>query len=97
MSVDTVDDFALLGFGVGGDGETWALGGVSDFGGWRVRRSVDRLGLGRIGKGGGWIHKRDGGGPKLCLGGDDLDGAAEDVDGGRGERHVVVVGRCCRR
>ena len=95
MPVDTVDDLAFLGFGVGGDGETWALGGVGDFGGWRVRRGDDRFRMGRIGKSGGWIHERDGGGAELCLGRDDFDGAAEDVDGCRGRGHVVVVWRCC--
>ena len=92
MPMDTVNDLAFLGLGVRGDGETWVRGSVSNFGGWRARRSSDdRFGMGRIGKGGGWIHKRDGGGTELCLGGDDLDGVAEDVDGRGGRGHVVVV------
>ena len=97
MSVDTIDDFAFLSFGVGGNGEAWALGGVGDLGGWCVRRSDDGLGMGRIGKGGGWIHERNGGVAELRLSGDDFDGVAEDVDGSRGRGHVVVVWRCCRR
>ena len=98
MSVDTVNDLAFLGLGVWGDGETWARGGASGFGGWRARRSSDdRFGMGRVGKGGGWIHERDGGGTELCLGGDDFEGVAEDVDGRRGGGHAAVVWRCCRR
>ena len=97
MPMDTVDDFALFGFGVRGDGETWALGGASDFGGWRARRSDGGLGMGRVGKGRGWIHECDGGGTELCLSRDDFDGAAEDVDGCRGGGHAAVVWRCCRR
>ena len=97
MSVDAVDDFALFGFGVGGDSETWALGGVSDFGGRCVRRSDGGFGMGRIGDGGGWIHECNGGGTKLCLGRDDFDGIAKDVDGCRGRGHVVVVWKCWRR
>ena len=92
MSVDTIDDFALFGIGVGGDGEAWACGNIGDFGTGRARRGSDsRLWMGRIGEGGGWIHERDGGGTELCSGGDDLSGVAEDVNrcGGRG--HVVVV------
>ena len=89
--MDTVDDFPLFGFGVGGDGETWALGDVSDFGGWRVRRGDNGFGMGRMGKGGGWIHERDGRGTELRLSRDDFNGAAEDVDGCRGRGHVVVV------
>ena len=98
MPMDTIDDFAFLGLGVWGDSETWARGRVSDFGGWRARGSSDDgFGMGRIGEGGGWIHERDGGGTKLCLGGDDLDGVAEDVDGRGGRGHVAVVWRCCRK
>ena len=92
MSVDTINDFALLCLGVWGDGEPWACGGVSVFGGWRKRRSgVSGFRVGRIGGGRGWIHERDGGGTELCLGRDDFDAAAEDVDG---RRHVVVVWKC---
>ena len=98
MPMDTVNDFTFLGLGVWGDGETWARGSVSDFGSRRARRGGDdRFGMGRIGKGGGWVHERDGGGTELCLGRDDLDGVAEDVDGRGGGRHVVVVWRCCRK
>ena len=97
MSMDTIDDFALLGFGVGGDGKTWALGGISDFGSWRVGRSDGGFGMGRIGEGGGWVHERDGRGTELCLSRDDFDGVAEDVDGHRGRGHIVVAWRCCRR
>ena len=92
MSVDAVDDLALLGLGVWGDGETWARGGVSGLGGWCARGSgVDGFGMSRIGEGGGWIHKRNGGGTELCLGRDDFDVVAEDVDRCGGGRHVVVV------
>ena len=96
MPVDAVDDLAFFGLGVGSDGEAWACGSARDFGSWRARRGGDDgFGMGRIGKCGGWIHERDGGGTELCLGGDDLDGAAEDVDGCGGRGHVVVVWRCC--
>ena len=89
MSMDTVDDFALFSLGVQGDGETWARGSVSGFGGRCMRRSgVDWF---RMGREGGWIHERDGGGTELRLGGDDFDAVAEDVDGGR---HVAVVWKC---
>ena len=98
MPMDAVDDFAFLGLRVWGDGEAWARGGVSDFGSRCARRgSGDRFGVGRIGKGGGWIHERDGGGAKLGLGRDDLDGVAEGVDRRGGRRHVVVMWRCCRK
>ena len=96
MSVNTVDDFAFLGLGVWGDGEAWACGSVGDFGSRRARRGSDGgLWMGRVGKGGGWIHERDSGGTELCLGGDDLDGVAEDVDGSGWGGHVVVVWKCC--
>jgi hypothetical protein len=89
---DTINDFALFCLRVWGNGEPWACGGMSGFGGWCKRRSgVDRFGIGRIGGGRGWIHERDGGGTELCLGRDDFDAAAEDVDGGR---HVAVVWKC---
>ena len=91
VSVDTVDDFAFFGLRVWGDGEAWAYGGVSGFGGRRTRGSGgDRfgLGVGEVSGSRGWVDERDGGGTELCLGRDDLDGAAEDVDWGR---HVVVV------
>jgi hypothetical protein len=92
MLADTINDFALFCLRVWGDGEPWACGGMSGFGGWCKRRSgVDRFGIGRIGGGRGWIHERDGGGTELCLGRDDFDAAAEDVDGGR---HVAVVWKC---
>ena len=98
MSVNAVDNFAFLGLGVWGDGETWACGSVSGF---RARcagrSSDDGFGMGRIGRGDGWVHERDGRGTELCLSRDDVDGAAEDVDGCRGGRHVVLAGRCCRR
>ena len=92
MSMDTINDFALLRLGVGGDGELWAYRGMSVFGGWCERRSgVSGFGVGGIGRSGGWIHECNGGGTELCLGRDDLDAAAEDVDG---RRHVVVVWEC---
>ena len=91
MSMDTVDDFALFGFGVGGDGETWALGGVSDFRGWHMGRSDGGVGVGRMGRSGGWVHECNGGGAELCLSREDFNGVAEDVDGCRGGGHVVVV------
>ena len=85
MPVNAVDNFAFLGLGVWGDGEAWARGSVSGFGGWCTRGSGDdRLGLGvsEVSGSGGWVHERDGGGAELCLGRDDFDGAVEDVDGG---------------
>ena len=85
MSVDPIDDFALFGLRVWGDGEARACRGMSGFGGRCAGRN--RLGMGRIGRDGGWIHERDGGGTELCLGRDDFDGVAEDSGGG----HVVVV------
>ena len=98
MPMDAVNDFAFFGLRVRGEGEAWARGSVSDFGSRRARGgSDDRFGMSRVGKGGGWIHERDGGGTKLCLGRDDLDGVAEDVDGCGGRGHIVVVWRCCRR
>ena len=80
---DAVNDLALFSLGVWGDGEAWALGSVSDFGGWRAGRSD----IGRIDGGKGRVHEHDGRGAEFCLGRNDFDGAAEDVDGGR---HVVV-------
>ena len=100
MSMDTVDDFALFGFGVRGDGETWAYRGVSGFGGRCARGSSDDglgLGVGEVSGSRGRIHECDGGGAEFCLGRDDLDGVAEDVDGCGGRGHVVVVWRCCRK
>ena len=100
MPVDAVDDFAFLGLGVGCDGEAWACGSVSDFGGRCARGSSDDglgLGVGEMSGSGGRVHERDGRGTEFCLGGDDLDGVAEDVDGSGRGRHVVVVWRyCCR-
>ena len=82
MSVDTINDFALLCLGVWGDGETWAYGGLSSLGSRCSGRSGDDgFGVGRIDRDGGWVHERDGGGTELCLGRDDLDVVAEDVDG----------------
>ena len=86
MSVDTINDFALFCLRVWGDSEPWACGGMSVFGGWCKRGS----GVSGF-RGGRWIHERDGGGTELGLGRDDLDAAAEDVDG---RRHVVVVWKC---
>ena len=83
MSVDTINNFALFRLGVWGDGEPWACGGMSVFGGWCERRSgVSGLGVSGVDRGRGWIHERDGGGTELCLGRDDFDAVAEDVDGG---------------
>ena len=79
MAVDTIDDLALFRLGVWGDGESWACGSMSFFGGWCERRG-DASGFG-IGRGRGWIHERDGGGTELCLSRDDFDVVAEDVDG----------------
>ena len=98
MSVDAIDDFAFLSLRVWGDGEAWAHGGASSFGGRRTRRSgVDGLGVGGIGNGGRWVHECDGGGTELCSGGDDFGGVAEDGGGLGGGRHVVVVWKCCCR
>jgi hypothetical protein len=100
VSMDTIDDFAFLGLGVWGDGEAWTRGGRGGFGGRCARGSSDDgvgLGIGEMSGSGGWIHESDGGGTELCLGRDDLDGVAEDVDGSGRGRHVVVVWRCCCR
>ena len=94
MSKDPIDDFALFGLRVWGDGESWTCGSVSGLRGRCTRGSGDDgFRMGRIGRDGGWIHERDGGGTELCLSRDDFDSVAEDVDG-RG-RHVAVVWRCC--
>ena len=98
MSVDAVDDLAFFGLGIWGDGEAWACGSVSGFGGRCTRRSGDNglgLGVGEVSGSRGRVHECDGRGTELCLGRDDLDGVAEDVDGRRGGGHVVVVWRCC--
>ena len=100
MSVDTIDDFAFFGLGVGGDGEAWAYGGMSGFRGrcaWGSGNVRLGLGVGEVSGSGGRVHERDSGGAKLCLGRDDLDGVAEDVDGLGGGRHVVMGWRCCCR
>ena len=90
--MDTINDLAFLGIGVWGDGETWARGGVGDFGGWCTRGSGDDwLGMGRIDGSRGRIHERESGGAELCLGRDDFDGVAEDGGGFVDGRHVVVV------
>ena len=95
VSVDTVNDFAFLGLGVWGDGEAWTCGSGGSFGGRCARGSSDD-GLGMC-REGGWFHKCDGGGTELCLGRDDFDGAAENVDGLVGGGHVSVMWGCCRR
>ena len=100
MLVDTVDDFSFLGLGVWGDGEAWTCGGRGDFGGRCARGSGDGglgLGVGEMSGSGGRIHESDSGVTELCLGRDDLDGVAEDVDGSGRGRHVVVVWGCCCR
>ena len=100
MPTDTVDDLSFLGLGVWGDGEAWTCRGRGSFGGRCARGSSNDglgLGIGEVSGSGGWIHESDGGGTEFCLGRDDLDGVAEDVDGSRGGRHVVVVWRCCCR
>ena len=96
MVVDAGYDFAFLGVRVGGNGEVRVLNGCMD--GFRGRCTWERdggwvivgfgLGVGEVSGSGGRIHERDGGGTELCLGRDDFDAVAEDVDGGR---HVVVV------
>ena len=90
MSVDAINDFALFRLGVWGDGESWACRSGSGFGGWRARGSGDDgfcLGVGEVSRSGGRVHERDGRGTEFCLGRDDFDAVAEDVDGGR---HVMV-------
>ena len=91
VSVDTVDDFALFGLGVWGDGEAWSFGDRGGFGGRCTRGSSDdgfSLSIGEMSGDGGRVDECDGGSTELCLGRDDFDGVAEDVDWGR---HVVVV------
>ena len=91
MPMDTIDDFAFLGFGVWSDGEARTCGGGGGFGGRCARGSSDDgfgLGIGEMSGNGGWVDECDGGGTELCLGRDDFGGVAEDVDWGR---HVVVV------
>ena len=102
MSMDTVDDFALFGFGVWGDGETWACGGVNGFGSRCARRRGSGdvgfgLGVDEVGRDGRWIHEHDGGGAELRLGRDDLDGVAEDGAGFDRGGHVVMAWKCCCR
>ena len=54
VSVDTINNLALFRLGVWGDGEAWACGSVSVFGGWCERGSgVGRFGVGRVGRGRG--------------------------------------------
>ena len=96
VSMDMVDDFAFFGLGVWGDGETWTRRGVNGFGSRRVRgRGSGDVGFGlgvdEVGRGGRWIHERDGGGTELCLGRDGLDGVAEDGAGLDRGGHVVVA------
>ena len=92
MSQNAVDDFALFGLGVWGNGKARSYRGMSGLGGWCAGRCGDDwFGMGRIGRDGGWVHERNGGGTELCLGRDDFDAVAEDVDGGR---HVVMVWKC---
>ena len=91
VSKDTIDDFALFGLGVWGDGELRMHRSVSGFGGRCTRGSGgDGFRIGGIGRDGGWIHECDGGGTELRLGRDDFDAVAEDGGGG----HVAVVWRC---
>ena len=97
MPVDAVDDLAFFGFGIWGDSEARACGSVSGFGSGCTRGSGDDgfgLGVCEVSGSGGRVHERDGRGTELCLGRDDLDAVAEDVDR---RRHVVVVWKCCRR
>ena len=103
MSVYTIDDFALFGLRVGGDGKAWTCGGVDRFRGQRLKGSGSddvRFGLGmvEVDRSGRWIHEGDGGGTELCPGRDDFNVVVEDVGVGfdRG-RHVVVVWKCCCR
>ena len=98
MTMDAIDDFAFLGLGVWGDGEAWTCGGRGDFGSRCARGSSDDgfgLGISEVSGSGSWVDERDGGGTEFCLGRDDFDGVAEDVDGCGDGRHIVVVGRCC--
>ena len=79
MSKDTIDNFALFGLGIWGDGKAWTCGSVSDFRGRCVRWSGDGgFRMGWIGRDGGWIDECNGGGTELCLGRDDFDAVAED-------------------
>ena len=91
VSKDAIDNFAFFSLGVWGDGKTWTCGGVSGFRSRCARGgSGDGFRIGGIGRDGGWIHERDGGGTELCLGRDDFDAIAEDGGGG----HVTVVWKC---
>ena len=85
-----MDDLALFGLGVWGDGKLWSYGGVSDF-----RRRCTRgsggsgFRVGGIGRDGGRIHECDGGDAEFCSSRDAF-GAVEDGGGG----HVVMVWKC---
>ena len=84
VSADAINDFAFFCLGVWGNGESWAYGSVSGFGGWCARGSGDDrfgLGVGEVSGSGARVHERNGGGAELCLGRDDFEGVAEDVDG----------------
>ena len=62
----------------------WVCGGV-EFG----------LGVSEMGRNGGWVHERDGGGAELGMGRDDFDAAAEDGGVGLdGRGHVEVEWKC---
>jgi hypothetical protein len=91
VPTDTIDDFALFGLRVWGDGKSWTCGGVSGLRGWCTRGSGgDGFRIGGIDRDGRWIHECDGGGTELCLGRNDFDAVAEDGGGG----HVEVVWKC---
>ena len=83
MSVDSIDDLALFGLGVWGDGEPWAHGGVDGFGGWCAREWDGR-----------WVDEGDGGGREL--GSDRFcgNGGSDVIDGGvslSGRGHVGMA------
>ena len=73
--VDTVDNFALFCVRVGGNGEARACGSMDGFRGRRARKGGSGdvglgLGVSEVDRSGGWVHKCDGGGTELGLGGD---------------------------
>jgi hypothetical protein len=88
VAMDAGNDLAFLCIRVRGDGEVWAFsGGMYGLRGWCTGE--------RDGRG---VDESDGGGGELCLDREDLDVIGEGVwIALGGDRHVVVVWKCCCR